>query len=838
MSRNLKRVVAILLAVTLLAALMAGCGKKKDPAENAGSNGSGSADSDFVYVPDYFDIPTEIEYIEHSVLVGETIYFTTNMPVYADGSIVPKEEVDAFNELMDEYYRENAAAMPTTRTTTVQTGDNMVTTVTETAPASASPKAPEMPFTYQTCLFSMKTDGTNMQRLSDFTLLVTGDNMDTYSYICGMKADKDGNLWVLENLTEMSYDLPDDFDPEIDNQWDYMTDEKRTYYVRSFSSTGAELQSICLNEVAGMNLDHAYLYEFAVDYDGFMYIDGSDTGNIYILAPDGTLSFTLPVDGWLSGFAKTADGSVLVVMQPNRGQTQVSRVDTAARKWGQSYDCSGYPYNFAQGDEEYDFYYNDGSALYGYDLEKGEATSILRWLNCDVDGNQLSFCKVLENGNILLMNTEYTNNGSKVSLIELVKTPRGEVVTKETLTLATLYSYGVRDAVLEFNRTNTQYRIEVVDYSEYNTEDDYTAGITKLNTEIISGNIPDMISVSELPFDQYAAKGLLADLYPFIDSDPEISRENLMQNVLDGMSTDGKLYIISPGFGIITMLANGKAVGTEPGWTIAELQQTIKENPQADMPLGMYMPREQILQLFLALNMGGYVNWNTGECRFDTQEFKDLLSFANGFPSEDDMDYNAEWVDEGTLLQSGRMIASFFQLADYTNFQYYKAMYGDDMVFKGLPGTGGSGGVLVPNNTIAMTNSCSNKEAAWEFIRTFLTEDYQRNNVWEFPINKTVFDEKLAEAMKQEYNSDGTRVSNGGMSMNGGETIMFYAITREEADLILSMINSEMTMASLNSPLMTIITDEANAYFAGEKTVDEVALLIQGKMSIYVNEQR
>ena len=837
MSKNLKRVLAILLALTLFVSFMAGCGKKKDPAENAGDNGGGPADSEFVYVPNYFDIPAEIEYVDYSVLVGDTIYFTTNMPVYPDGRFASKEEIDAFNAEMDEYYRENAAAMPSTRTTTVQTGE-AVTTVTETVGGRV--KAPESPFTYQTCIFSMKTDGSNMQQLSEFTPLITGDNMDAYSYVYGMKADKDGNLWILENMIEMSYDLPEGFDPDVDNQWEYMTDEKRTYYLRMFSTTGAEMQSICLNETIGIGLEHSYLYEFALDDNGYVYIDGSDGGNIYVLELDGSLGFTLPIDGWLSGFAKTADGSILVVIQSNNGQTQIRSVDTAARKWGQSYDSSGYPYNFAQGNAEYDFFYNDGSVLYGYNLEKGEATSVLRWLNCDIDGNQISFCKVQENGNIILMNTEYTSSSSKTNLIELIKTPRGEVVTKETLTLATLYSYGIRDAVLEFNRTNTQYRIEVIDYSEYNTDEDYTAGMTKLNTEIISGNIPDMICVSELPYDQYAAKGLLEDLNPFIDSDAEFSREDLMQSVLDAMSVDGKLYLISPSFGIITMLANGKAVGMEPGWTVAELQQVIKSNPQADVPLGMYMPREQILQLFLALNMGSYVNWNTGECRFDTQEFKDLLSFANDFPSVDDMDNNIEWVDEGTLIRSGRMIASFFQLSDYDSYQYYKAFFGDDMVFKGLPGGGENGGnVLIPGSSmLAMTSTCGNKEAAWEFMRIFLTEKYQRENVWEFPINKTIFDEKLAEAMKQEYDENGKPISNSSMGMQGGEMVEFFAVTREEADQILAIINSEMTMASINSPLIMVVNDEAKAYFAGEKTIDEVASLIQGKMSIYVNEQR
>ena len=77
---------------------------------------------------------------------------------------------------------------------------------------------------------------------------------------------------------------------------------------------------------------------------------------------------------------------------------------------------------------------------------------------------------------------------------------------KTTLTLAAQYlGSDLRADVLNFNRSSDKYRIEVTDYSEFNTEDDYTAGLTRLNTEIISGNTPDILAVSGLPIEQYAA---------------------------------------------------------------------------------------------------------------------------------------------------------------------------------------------------------------------------------------------------------------------------------------------------------------------------------------------
>lgn len=68
--------------------------------------------------------------------------------------------------------------------------------------------------------------------------------------------------------------------------------------------------------------------------------------------------------------------------------------------------------------------------------------------------------------------------------------------------------YSTQKAVIDFNRSNDKYRVDLIDYSEYNTEDDYNAGLTKFNTEIMAGNMPDILALdTQTPYRQYAAKG-------------------------------------------------------------------------------------------------------------------------------------------------------------------------------------------------------------------------------------------------------------------------------------------------------------------------------------------
>lgn len=48
-----------------------------------------------------------------------------------------------------------------------------------------------------------------------------------------------------------------------------------------------------------------------------------------------------------------------------------------------------------------------------------------------------------------------------------------------TLTLASMEPRFIRDAVIDFNASNGKYAVEIIDYSQYNTDDAPEAGVFK-----------------------------------------------------------------------------------------------------------------------------------------------------------------------------------------------------------------------------------------------------------------------------------------------------------------------------------------------------------------------
>lgn len=820
-----KRVLSLLLAFMLFALPMTACkGNKGDNTEGL---------SEFVYVPQYTTIPDEVMDITNPYLNGDTIYFTANTPIHSDGTPATKEEIEQMNKDF-ESYRDVAYA------TAAPAAD---TAVVENA------EPPQYDITYKTFIYSIKKDGTGYSKLSDFVPKEASEENYSYANLNKLIVDPNGNIWTLETVNQTIFNLPAGFDANKEDPWEYYDRDERQNYIRKLSNTGAELSSIDLNQFVDKESDPDmekygfYINDMIADKSGNLYVTDSQN-TVYVIGADGNFLFKLSVENWLDRLVPLKDGTVGVTTGSDDGKNIIKTIDVKTKAWGKEHNVPMNVWRISYGGDKYDFCYTDSSSLYGYNVETESNEKILSWLNSDVDGDSVQFSTIMDNENVFAISQNWDREGeSNFEIITLVKTPRSEIKQKKILTLATVWvDYNLRKELLKFNKTNQEYRIEVIDYSEFSTEEDWEAGITKLNTEIISGHVPDLIDVSQLPYQQYAAKGLLEDLYTYIDKDPDIKREDFIPSIIKAIEMDGKLYQLATNFSIASIIGKSSVVGEEMGWTVDEMQAIIDEHPEAIYPFGQQMTRSNILEGLCMLNMNNFMNWQTGECSFNSDDFKKLLTFAKTFPEKIPEIEEGEWVHPATLIQEGKQIFDIFSGSDFREIQYSKFMFGDDITFKGFPTESRKGNVAQLNGGLVMTTSCKDKDGAWQFMRTLLKSEYQENLDWNFPVTQKAFDKRLEEEMKQEYytdeNGNKVPVSRGGMSIGNGPTMEFYAITPEEADQIKALVNSIESMISYNRDVFTIIDDEAKFYFSGEKSVDETVDIIQSRMNIYINEQR
>lgn len=482
------------------------------------------------------------------------------------------------------------------------------------------------------------------------------------------------------------------------------------------------------------------------------------------------------------------------------------------------------------------------SGVYAYNLGDETIKKRMDYIDSDVNASYIYNLAAISENEFYAMMEEPTE-GNTV-LMKFMKVKPEDVVDKEVLTLACNgLDWDVRNRVVEFNKTNEVYRVHIEDYSEYNTYDDYTVGTTRLNTDIVSGKIPDILILDwQMPVESYIAKGLFEDLYPYIEKDLEFSKEDFFPNVLKAYENNGKLYRIVPRFTIYTVAGKTADVGEEPGWTMDELNQLMASKPE-DMEIFTESTRSSILQYGIELTGNQFIDWETGECHFNSKEFIQLLEFAERFPEEigeeyysDDywMNYEGMWRDEKVLLQ--RMY-----LDSFANYNYAKkATFGEDITLIGFPTNKGNGAAISAHLEMVMSSKSENKEGAWEFIRYFLTDEYQSQIDYGWPLSMKQIDTLVKEAQRKPYYEDenGEIIEYESTYYMNGMEMPLELITQEEAEEVLAYVKSVEQVHAYNEKLLNIVEEEAAAYFAGQKNAEAVADIIQSRAQIYVNENR
>ena len=631
-----------------------------------------------------------------------------------------------------------------------------------------------------------------------------------------------------------------------------------------FSPDGALLGTVRADfSDSALNVSDVFLQYLAADSAGHL-ICADYSNTIYIFDEAGKLLKTLSQDGKYGNLATLDTGKTGILYYDDSGDQVFTEIDGEKLDWGETLSLGVDAWNVFADPAGGGFYlFGSSGTIYRYDLAAQEKAKVVTLLDCDLDATNLENISVSENGDLqVLLSTQNEGVDRTYGLYTLHPVDAAMLPEKTVLTLATLsLNQSLRQQIAKFNRENDTYRIEVLDYSQYSEviaspgsyTEDLSPAITKLNTELLSGNLPDLIdfTATELPVAQYAAKGFLEDLLPFLRADSAVSEEKLNQNVLDAIKTDGKLYQMPTAFSVIGAAGKHEIVGGYDAWTLDAMHDAMKKLPADATVFNVDYTKDTVVFACLASSLSQFVDWESGTCSFETDAFKSFLSFADSFPAEFDttnFDFDNYDSDYRRVGQKQQLLANI-AFSGFDDIYYQLEAMENDADFVGYPGvTGGYGCGFLPLGSIAMTTACKDKDAAWGFIRSLLSEDVQLQQTG-FPMLNSAFDKKAADAMKQEYVTDEN--GNTVLDANGepirvilytigffNETVDVYAVTPEQYQIVRDLIDSTHSVYSFDENILSIVSEECAAYFSGAKTIDETAALIQNRVSLYMAEQK
>lgn len=732
----------------------------------------------------------------------------------------------------------------------------------------------------------------------------------------GLDIAPDGTLWSLESWTLVSYDLPDDFDENEDNLYDYVSNLENSYVLRQLDTeTGRNLKTVNISEaVRELGID--WIYDWTMDYGGRIFLAAE--GQVAVLDNNGQILFTVDAELTPSGLegsdggvlARLSDGSLAVLtVKKSDGSRVVRTIDTDVRGWRKNtYQLSGNITQIYDGRGENLFFYIADDLLFGWVAEGEMPSKLLSWSSAQLSGSAVTCFILQEEGQaaaLTRLNTDGSVYSGKLRLSRLTPTDKTED-GRSVLVYGTIDpSDAMRYQINQFNENSDAYYIEIWDYAEGLTGD-WSAvrqnARMRAYTEIAAGRMPDLIDGNWIPISVLAGKGLLENLWPYIDNDPELGRDALMTRVLDSMEMDGRLYQVCNSFTICTAYGLKSLMGDRTSIALDEVLELYKTLPSGSAILGFNStPQDTLLQL---ASLDRYVDWSAGTCRFDSGEFVELLELCGQIENP-----GGEWLDDGgTAFREGRQLLDTARITgldstvqaevncggpeslinydellsengirssessaidvlkrkpNLANNCAFGAFKGSGYAsFVGYPEENHSGSYFMVSGNTAISAACEDKDGAWSFVRQLLLPSGSMYEVTfdgmtdkgdtALPINRADFEQCVADAMESEWiidetgkyalDKDGQQIEEIKTFFLRGDpmTMVVYMLapTQEHYDRLMELYNATDRVYDYDITIRDIVIEMTGPFFAGDKSAEETAKLVQGRVQLYLDEQR
>ena len=721
-------------------------------------------------------------------------------------------------------------------------------------------------------VLSMKTDGSELEQ----TALETAKNnqeIDTGAVALPVEGvegetgdfeeeDGESNIWEYHGYGQFvfdsngsiygvhTYNREDSSNPE-----EYIS-ECHTY-ICNWDKDGSLLWETEMEDLQSDESEE-YLYlnsMFAADDTIWLLISG-DHNYLKELSPDSTIGDkkelseeTMAVLDNSENIFPREDGSFLIMYRDENDWTKLfittydMTTDTLGEAVTMPASLSYNGYNGMSAGTSSDLFFSNSNGVYCYNLGDEEVTLRMNYVNSDV--NVTGFDRMVEIDDKSFFGVYREDYSSDIEAGLFTYVDPSEIADKAVIVMAGNYiNTDYKQRVIEFNRSSEDYRIVLKEYDSYNSYDDYNAGSTQLNNDIITGGMPDiLLAESSLPVDNYVAKGLLADISKLISKDEELSQTEFLQNVWDAYSVNGKLYYVIPRFAVVTMAAKTELVGDGSDWSMEKLKSVLAgmgENAQA---IGE-VSRDDFMNLAMQFCGSDFIDVETGKCNFNSDDFIAMMEFAKTLPEEFNWDEVGDdyWSSYESQYRDNRTLLMQTYIGDFNNLAYQLNGYmGGEFTFVGFPTQTGNGAYINAYDTMVLSAKSKVLDGAWEFVRYYLTDEYQEDLSYGLPVNKKIYLEKSVQATKrptytdwetkEEIEYDQTMYIN-------GEDIIIPPLSEEQLKQVLDYMETVNTKYYYNESVLNIINEEMGSFYSGQKSAADAAAIIQSRVQLYVDESR
>lgn len=546
----------------------------------------------------------------------------------------------------------------------------------------------------------------------------------------------------------------------------------------------------------------------------------SVTNTLCFLDESGTIVDTIPTEADYNTFCYDRDGGIYL---RNGDSDAICAFDPESHTIGGILFDTDFLEGVYPGSGPYDFFLC-GDTIRGVNLSDKTITEFLTLSDYGLTDRVQNVLYMGDDQLVLGLNNAFTRETDYQSLYRVQP---DAVPEKTTLTLA----YGMGENMMAdgytWKQTSSTLAEEIADFnlrSQYTVLVTEFADINALNISMAAGDVPDIICWSRNLADDaamasYQRNGYLADLLEYMEQDPEIDPDDLLQNVRDAYTApDGGIYRLPTSMICFSLIGHSQFFGSQQGISLENLYEIVQTLPEDT--LLMDTTGSWFLKTMLQYSLGNYVDTEKGTCNFDSSEFRSLMYLARDYLPLDSQ-YNPDTRSDtlGTLegLISGEVLLQHATLINGVEFAggEYRTYEAAGVTMVGYPGLGGNGTVATPSTCFSICASGAHPDGAWEFLRNYFTHEAQCGSAGMVVL--PVMESALRDSQKtwQDY---------------CGRTDADYEIA---IDLMENAVVPRLT----DDTILSIILEEADPFLTGEKSFEDVISLMESRITIYLSEQ-
>ncbi len=493
--------------------------------------------------------------------------------------------------------------------------------------------------------------------------------------------------------------------------------------------------------------------------------------------------------------------------------------------------------------------FQDGNDIYVCVFQTKKTEKLLNLSAYDLAGEQLQAMGETASGEIRLITWEMCAYDSPTWITTLKAAQEGEV-SEDGRRIITWLVVGVEvsdeeQVAAAFNRQSKDYKVVVEQVSlkgltsaAGDTQYDLDTGIYMcVNTRLLAKESADLLSfLNYQDMERYLTKGYLEDLTPYIAQSEQINQEDYLEQALACYSRGDALYSIPPSFGIDTLIGKESELGAEPGWTVKEFLEWLSRHPDAVTKEGM--TRENVLEFCLRGTLNDYLNWESGQCDFEGEDFRELMRQIR----ELTVDASDHWDDWERQLEEKKPVLEQVRISGFSSCNAWENMYGEPLVYKGYPSKDGTPCYYYVSGGLGILSRSICKEGAYAFWEFYLL--YHSGDGEAYYTHREDYADSMTRIVDEQYayTEDGkmryrklSEVPPGVVEEEGLEWIS--RMTEEQRDKQLAMLEYVQVDTLDNQAVRDIICEEASGYFAGAKGLEDTCRVIQSRVQLYLAER-